>query len=65
LLRPGSGGGVLRSGDAVELLHEGQVVVITKAFVEFHPRPGRAALGLPNVIQAKVRRGDVVRAVAD
>lgn len=57
---PEPAAGMLRSGDVVEVVRDGQVIHEAIAHVELHARPGHVALLIPDQAAA-VRVGDRVR----
>ncbi len=52
--------GEFTSGDVIEILRGGQLVLVTEAFLEMHVRPGTVSLLIANGA-ADVRIGDIVR----
>ncbi|WP_121160544.1 hypothetical protein [Micromonospora pisi] len=54
--------GLLRNGERVDVVRNGQVVATAQALIEIHARPGTTSLVLLGLDAAHIRPGDVVRA---
>lgn len=61
---PAPASGVVRSGDAVEIVRDGRVIGAATAYVELHARAGHVALFIPDPAP-DVRTGDRVRTGLD